>query len=126
MYMKNVFYFSLTFLAIIIGTIFLSNSGGFRGYEDNANYSYDAPVMMFNKTGQVRRQVKIWSDTVAITTASGQVIDISSAGFTGITNVQIQAESNTASASNAPFMSIKTFTATTVTVNTLQFNLIQA
>ena len=101
----------LTVIAIVVVII-----GGIFGFR-----SYEPTTMFFNKSGKITKQIRIFSDTFAISSAT-QTFDISAAGFTTVACVQIQPESNTGSASSVPLGSIKTWTNTSVTCNFVQSN----
>lgn len=79
-------------------------------------------VQYYDSNGRVRRIQKEWTGIITPSTASGATIDISSAGFGSITNIQIQAAANTASATSVPLVSLKSYTTTQVTVNIVMSN----
>jgi len=60
--------------------------------------------------------------TVPITTANGQVVDISSAGFTFIESINVAGANNSSSITQQPNCIVKTNTLTSVTFNTTVSN----
>lgn len=84
--------------------------------------AYDPPVKIYNHTGQVLKQIKVWSDTLTPSTSNGQTIDISSAGFTSISSVGINPVLNTATIANMPIIAVKSVSTTSVVVNILTQN----
>ena len=80
------------------------------------------PIQFYNRSGVLNQNMKILIDTITLTSASGQVIDVSSAGFTKILSVQVQAELNTNNASVSPIVDVKSYTTTSITTNTFQAN----
>jgi len=101
---------------ITVAVILIALIGGFFGFR-----SYEPGTQFFTKSGKITKQIRIFSDTFAITSAT-QTFDLSAAGFTTIACVQIQPESSTSSASAVPLGSIKSWTNTNVTCNFLQSN----
>lgn len=83
--------------------------------------SYDAPVLFYNKSGQIKKQMRIWDDTLSATSAT-PVIDISAAGFSQIVDVQPQIIQNSASLTNLAWCNVKTYTNTSVSINIVQQN----
>jgi hypothetical protein len=79
------------------------------------------PPMMFNTSGQINKQVRVFADKVAVTSAN-QSFNISSAGFTTVLAVSVQPQLNTATAANMPLADIQTYTPSSITVNFLQSN----
>ena len=86
----------------------------------NSNYK----IKFYDKTGILSQQIKVWDDTINLSTGtgSGQVVSIASAGFIKILNIQAQIENNTTSATSVPILGIKTYTNSTVTFNILISN----
>lgn len=90
----------------------------FLGFEKSNSY----PVF-YDKNGQMTgNTVKLWGDTVVPTTANGQTIDISSAGFSVVKDIQITAQLNTATVGSMPLAMIKTYSTTSISVNILTQN----
>lgn len=103
----------LTVIVVSVLTVF-----SFIGFEKSNSY----PVF-YDKNGQMTgNQVKLWGDTVVPTTANGQAIDISSAGFSVIRDIQITPQLNTGTVSSMPVVIIKTISTTSVSVNILTQN----
>jgi|ERR1700749_954443 len=84
-------------------------------------FAYDPPTLYFNKSGQIKKQIRIWNDTLAVSTAT-PTIDISSAGFTQIVDIQPQVIQNSASLTNFAWCNVKTYTNTSVSLNLAQQN----
>src|ERR1041384_8450696 len=76
-----------------------------------------ALIAYYNAAGAVNAVVKKWVGIVTPNTASGHTIDISSAGFSTILNVQIIGIRNTAIVTSSPNVSIKSVSTTQVVVN---------
>lgn len=93
------------------------------GDTTNWNLAYKSIVKVYNKSGLVGSYpMKIWDDTVTVTSSNGQSIDISSAGFTKVTSVQAQAFNNTNTVANIPVSSGKTWSTTSIAISTVQEN----
>jgi len=86
-------------------------------YQPGANNLYG----YYNKNGAINQPMKIWCDTVPVTSAS-QAIDISSAGFTKVLSIQVQPALNTSTVASMPIASIKSWSTSSVTVNFVQSN----
>lgn len=84
-------------------------------------FSYDPPTLYYNRAGLVKKQIRVWNDTISITSAS-PVIDISSAGFTQILDIQGQVMQNSAVLTNFAWGNVKTYSNTSVTINLAQQN----
>jgi len=69
--------------------------------------------------GANHNKIYIWSDIVTPTTGNGFTFSIAEAAFTTVTNIQLTPQLNTASVVNMPFLNIKSYTNTSVTVNIL-------
>lgn len=66
--------------------------------------------------------IKIFTTVITPTTGNGFAIDISEAGFTQVTNINVQSINNTASLLNIPVVAIKSYTTTQVVVNIVVSN----
>lgn len=84
-------------------------------------FEYNPMIKFYNLSGQIQTPRKMLFDRVAITSAS-QTIDISAAGFTNVTQVALVGENNTATIASMPIVTIKSFTTTSVTFNTVVGN----
>ena len=82
--------------------------------------NYDS-VQVYTSSGRVNQKLKIWTGKVTPTSGSG-AIDISSAGFTTILNVQLQIFANKTAAVDVPLIAGKTYTTTSITYNILVSN----
>lgn len=81
------------------------------------------PIQFYSSAGVLDPNgMKVWCDSLTPSTAAGQSINISSAGFTSITTVQVIALQNTATADTSPQVSIKGISNTAITVNITQAN----
>jgi hypothetical protein len=85
---------------------------------ERKDYNPSVPCY-YTTTGRINDGSKIWVGRIAVTSASGQTVDISSAGFTTIMSVNINPENNTATATAMPNMSVKVCSTTQLTFNTL-------
>lgn len=83
---------------------------------------YNPMIKFYNLTQQIQTPRKMLFDRVAITQAAGQSIDISSAGFTNVTNVVLTGENNTTTIGNMPICIKQTTSTTAVTFNTVVGN----
>lgn len=79
-------------------------------------------VTTYNSSGLVNHALKVWQGIVSPNTGNGYSVDISSAGFTTVLNVQVQTAFNTSTASSMPLVAIKSYTTSAVVVNILQSN----
>ena len=70
-------------------------------YQPDPNVSWEhinnAPhlIQIYNASGVIEAETRLWSGSITPTTATGQAIDISSAGFTNIVCAHITAGSST-------------------------------
>ena len=79
-------------------------------------------VSHFNAAGPISAPTKRWIATVSPSTANGYSIDISSASFSSILNVQIIAIRNTSTVTSSPNVSIKTISTSAIVVNVIEGN----
>lgn len=79
-------------------------------------------VAQFNASGSVTAFTKRWTGEVAPSTGNAYSIDISSAGFSTIGNVQIIGIKNTATVTSMPNVSIKTKSTSAIVVNITEGN----
>jgi hypothetical protein len=84
--------------------------------------SYNPDTLYFNRAGQIKKQMRVFADTVQPTSASGFNLDVSAAGFTQIVTIQCNPELNTATAGSMPQVSVKSWTPTSVSTNYTQAN----
>lgn len=86
------------------------------------NSAARAQVLQYNRSGAISPQLRVFTDTITPTTGNGFSINISTAGFTRVTSVQVQAESNTTSAASVPLVAIRSYSTSAVVVNIVQSN----
>lgn len=77
-------------------------------------------VKYYNASGPINQKMKVWVGRVAITSAQGQTIDISSAGFNNIVSIQALAERNTTTATSVPNPAVKSYSNTSVSFNIIE------
>lgn len=107
--MKNFLAIFVTIALIILGFSWIERF--------NSNPVY------YDHTGQLTtNQVRIWSDTLTPTTANGQSINISSAGFSTIKSITVTTQLNTATVGSMPIVIVKSFTTSAIVVNILTQN----
>lgn len=82
------------------------------------SFAYDR-IRFFNKSGEITRGMRIYTDTVVCTSAT-QTVSYASAGFSKIASVSIMAERNTSNAYDVPQASIKSWTNSAAVVNITQ------
>lgn len=109
--MKSLFFFSGVIILALLMPVFIK-----IGW-----LSYDPPVLFYNRSGLIKRQMRIWNDTLSATSAT-PVIDISAAGFSQIVDIQPQIIQNSASLANFAWCNVKTYTNTSVSLNLAQQN----
>lgn len=80
---------------------------------------YNPMIKFYNLSGQIITPRKMLFDRIAITSAGGQSIDISAAGFTNVTQVALIGENNTGTIGNMPITTVKSFTTTAILFNTV-------
>lgn len=80
------------------------------------------PVMFFNKSGQMIKIARIYTDTLTPNTGNGYVIDYTTAGFTSVSSVNVLAQRNTATATSVPNVAVKSFNNTQAVVNIIEGN----
>ncbi len=85
-----------------------------------ANTSLNS-VTNYNSSGIISI-TKRWHGVITPNSTNGYSIDISSAGFTNIINVQIIASRNTGVVSSCPQVSVRTVSTTSITVNITEVN----
>ncbi len=108
-------------LSQIVTPVGMATNGQFILGTINGMAAADS-IQYFDATGRIRKIQKEWVGIVTPSTANGATIDISSAGFATITDIQIQAASNTSTATSVPLVSLKSYTTTQVTCNILVSN----
>lgn len=84
-------------------------------------HAYDPPVQVYNRAGKVNKQIKIWNDTVAVTTANPS-ISIASAGFSVILNAQAQIVQTAATVSSFTWCNVTSYTTSSVNLFLTQEN----
>lgn len=72
--------------------------------------------LYYNSSGAITSQIKKWIGVVTASTASGQSINISSAGFSSILSVQVTALQNSSN-QNGALVSVKSASTTALTAN---------
>lgn len=77
------------------------------------------PTRNYNSSGLINQQIKIWHGTVTPSAATGNTIDISSAGFSAILSCSYEA---TSSAEYPLWVKCTAMTTTQVTYNVFQPN----
>lgn len=93
------------------------------GIQGQAGVSWNSDsTQVYNAAGRLRQRQKEWVGIITPITANGQTIDISSAAFTTITSIQIQASNNTSSATSVPVISLKSYTTAQIVVNIVMSN----
>lgn len=107
--------FSVTTTGVTGAATFNSNTINIPNYGSTA-------TLLFNSSGQINQQLKIWSQVVTPTSATSFNVDISAAGFSTIICVQLTASNNTTTLSSVPIAVEKSHTTTQVSINTLQSN----
>ena len=112
--MKRIVFITVLIISLIWASVLIGFSFNNRTYY---------PISFFNHNGQFQTDgMKVYCDTLTPTTAVGQSIDISAAGFSSITTAQVIALRATGSADASPQVSINTITTTSLTVNITQAN----
>ena len=99
-------------LLYIVGVFIVGVVGYFIAYD---------PIKYYNRSGQILKPIRIWNDTIAITSAT-PAINISSAGFTTIVSVQPQILQTSVSISNFTWCNLTSYTDTTVNLFLTQQN----
>ena|ERR1700743_432591 len=84
-------------------------------------FAYDPPVKLYNRSGQVSKQIKIWNDTIAVTSANPS-ISISSAGFSIILNVQAQIVQTSVTVNSFTWCNVTSYTTSSVNLFLTQEN----
>lgn len=115
--MNNWKYITIAALIVIMGLVILFASFN----EPRSTVAYQ-PVMFFNKSGQVIKIARIYTDTLTPNTGNGFVIDYAMAGFASVSSVNVLAQRNTATATSVPNVAIKSFNNTQAVVNIIEGN----
>lgn len=97
-----------------------SNSGSVTFIKNKPSGSDS--VSYYNKSGRIYQRMKEWTDTITPTIASGQTVDISSAGFTKILSIQACSIRNTTTVTSVPNVAIKSYSTTSVSLNIIEGN----
>jgi len=79
-------------------------------------------LKMYNRNGIINHEIRLWIDTITVTSGNSFSVDISSAGFTGITGVSAGAMKNTSTLSSIPMCQIKSISTTAVVFNMVEEN----
>lgn len=87
-----------------------------------AKTEYNPVVSFFTSAGQIRQPTRVWDGIITPSTGNGQVIDISSAGFSSINSITITPANNTTSVTAMPLVAIKSYTSSQVVINILASN----
>lgn len=118
----------LTGLSLVAGTAvtaadsILVAIGKLQKQITNLAATVPAIVAWFKTGGSQTTPSKIWMDTVAVTSASGFSVDISSAGFSTILGYQVVAIKNTATVTSCPNVSVKSISTSAIVLNFVEFN----
>lgn len=95
-------------LGVIFGSIF-----GLKSYEPSTKF--------YNRAGLINKTIKIWNDTIAVTSATPSV-NISSAGFSTIVSVQPQIIQASPTLATFSWCNVTSFTTSAVTFFLAQQN----
>lgn len=79
-------------------------------------------VQYYNASGRVYSKIKKWVGRVAVTSANGQSVDISSCGCNTILSIVATAEKNGNASTASPNVAIKSYTTSAVTFNFTEAN----
>lgn len=85
-------------------------------------FNREPQVKIYNRSGIINHEIRLWIDTITVTSASGFSIDISSAGFSGITTVSAEAIRNTGALTSVPSCHVKTIGTSTLFLNLTEEN----
>lgn len=87
-----------------------------------AKPEYNPVVRYYTSSGIINQPTRVWDGVITPTTGAGQTVDISSAGFSSINSVSITPANNTSTVTSMPFVCIKSYTTSQITVNVLTSN----
>lgn len=79
-------------------------------------------VKIYNRSGIISHEIRLWIDTITVTSSNGFSVDISSASFTGIISASVEAIKNTSTLSNVPSCQVKTISNTALVLNLTEEN----
>lgn len=82
--------------------------------------AYD-PVKYYNRSGQLFKPMKIWTDTIAITSATPSV-NISSAGFSTIISIQPQMIQGSPTLANFSWCNVTSYSTSSISLFLVQQN----
>lgn len=105
---------------IMVSNTIYADSSKLAMWDSLNNCSITTKV--FNSSGLITSQSKSWVGIVTPNTTSGYVVDISSASFSVITNVQLTASNNTSTITSMPMAIEKSHTLSSLTINILGSN----
>lgn len=90
---------------------------------EKTNVEYDPlKTTYYDASGRLMKAYRVWDGIITPTTATGQTIDITSAGFTSISTIELTAANNTTTVTSMPIVMIKSYTNTSVVCNILTSN----
>ncbi len=79
-------------------------------------------IQYYNASGRIYQRIKKWVGRVAVTSASGQTVDISSCGCSTILSIVATAEKNGTASTASPNVAIKSYSTSSVTLNFTEAN----
>lgn len=79
-------------------------------------------IYRYGPSGPITERMKTWEQMITPSASNGFIVDISSADFDQITNVQITVGRNTTTPTSVPNISIKSITTTQLILNITQPN----
>lgn len=82
----------------------------------------ETQVKIYNRNGIISREIRLWLDTITVSSSNAFSVDISSAGFSGVMAVYASAIKNTSSVSSVPFCQVKTIGTSSIVVNLIEQN----
>ena len=94
---------------------------GIAGFMIYIFKAYDPPVKIYNRAGIISKPIKIWADTVSISSATPS-ISISSAGFSAILDVQPQIIQSSPTLASFMWCNVTTYSTSSVTLFLAQEN----
>lgn len=99
-----------------------SNQSLVVSHVDTTRWGFGNHTKYYTTGGALTNTMKTWVGIVTPNTASGYSIDISSAAFSTISDIQVQAVNNTGTVTSMPMVTIQSYTTSAVVISIITSN----
>lgn len=100
----------------------ISINGNTQSIASSRTFNIPDSILFYNSGGRVNKIVKIFADTITVSSSNGFNVDVSAAGFTKVLSASAVAVKNTATATSVPNVGIKSISNTALTLNFTEGN----